>query len=79
VLLLLLLLYRRKHEDMSEALIDQLASSGKLDLSQQQWGRVKDIIRGRTTPGNGWWEELQWLPSVSIPVTMGPFARICLL
>jgi hypothetical protein len=71
--LLLLLLLRRKHEDMSEALIDQIASSGSLDLSQQQWGRVKDIIRGRTTPGNGWWEELQWLPSVRVSISLEPF------
>ncbi|WIA15541.1 hypothetical protein OEZ85_002175 [Tetradesmus obliquus] len=53
-----------KHEDMSEQLIDHIADSSSLDLSQQQWGRVKDIIRGRTTPGNFWAEGQEWLPSV---------------
>jgi hypothetical protein len=63
--LLLLLLPYRKHEDMSEELIDKLASSSSLDLSHQQWGRVKDIIRGRITPGNRWGEGQDWLLTVS--------------
>jgi hypothetical protein len=39
---------------------------------------MKDIIHSRTTPGNGWWEELQCLPSVSVSMLV-IFARMFLL